>query len=60
MKKPTKAELIAYIEEQEARHWEFLQTANKDLGINSEQANCERARWSVYYEILDFINSKRA
>ena len=56
MKKPTKAEIIAYIEAQEKEHWESLSMYSKDLGTNDYRVQIERARWNAYWSLLNFIN----
>lgn len=56
MKKPTKAEIIAYIKEQEKEHWESLKLYSEDLGTDDYRVQAERARWNVYWELLNFIN----
>lgn len=56
MKKPTKAEIIAYIEEREKEHWESLKQYSEDLGTDDYRVQAERARWNAYWELLNFIN----
>lgn len=55
--KKTKAEIIDYIIAQEKQHWESLKRYEKVLGLDDKGVETERARWNVYYMLLDFINS---
>ena len=55
----TKKELIKMIEEREKTHFSNLKACERAFGLDDKQTVAERARWAVYYDLLNLLTNDK-